>query len=83
MPKAKSLKKLDLFGRPLSLELNGRRKTGTYIGFAASIVFVIVMMVLILPEIQKVANHAIDQTSYSTIFYEEAMLPDLSTTEIR
>jgi hypothetical protein len=81
--KAKSLKRLDLFGRPFRLELNNRYKTGTYFGFAASILFVIVMLVVALPEIQKVTSLAIDQTSYSTIFYEESMLPDFNTEDIR
>ena len=81
--KAKSLKRLDLFGRPFRLELNNRYKTGTYFGFAASILFVIVMLVVALPEIQKVTSSTIDQTSFSTIFYEESMIPDFNTEDIR
>ena len=83
MPKAKSVKNLDLFGRRFTLELMGSEKTGTFIGLAASILVVLFMLWLTVPELQKVLSHEVAQTSYSKTFYQESVLPDLAATDVR
>jgi len=83
MPIAKSVKRLDLFGRRFTLELNGSEKTGTYVGLASSILLVISMLWLSVPELQKLLNHEVAQTSYSKTFYQESMLFDLAATDAR
>ena len=83
MAKLKSVRRLDIFGRRFELQLKGKERTGTYVGFFATILFVVFIMGLTVPEIQKLYSHAIDQTSYSTTFYEESMIPNLNTTDTR
>ena len=83
MAKVKSVRRMDIFGRRFDLQLKGKERTGTYVGFIATILFAVFILGLTVPEIRKLYSLEIDQTSYSTIFYKESMLPNLTTNETR